>query len=460
MEKLQALLAERYEVWWDHEIHSGDYRAEIERQLSTAKCVIPVWCRISRTGGNVVDEAEFAKRRAVPLLPVRIEDVELPIGFGSLHTIDLLGWNGESAHAGVEDLLRNVQTLLGSRARLLPRIQQLGVGGCSIALPAFFLSVSSHETPLRPEAAVNALTLFGANTLLVSAYDIIHEKSAADIVRYLETCRSNNAVVLLDSGNYEAYRKGDQDWKPEALREAIAKTPHDLFFCFDDVEPPAEVDEVVRRVLAAVERDSVPGCAPALPIVHAPRDSATGLARPDLIGEVLKRVSRELRPPLVAVPERELGGGLLARARTVYEIRRTLDELGFYQPLHLLGTGNPLSIAVFTAVGADSFDGLEWCRTAVDHGSGRLYHFQQFDFFSWQSDQLANSPVVREAVTSNKVEYSGKVVFHNLEFFQTWMDDLREHVRTGKMDRFLSDKLPGGITGMKRLEKVVPEVFG
>ena len=147
------------------------------------------------------------------------------------------------------------------------------------------------------------------------------------------------------------------------------------------------------------------------------------------------------------------------RARNVYRIRRELDTLGFYQPLHLLGTGNPLSIAVYTSVGADCFDGLEWCRTVADHDKGRLYHFQQYDFFAWQSEQYAVSAIVREAVRSSKVEFSGKVVFHNLEFFASWMKELREHVSSNKVDRFLSDKLPGGTRDMKLLETTVPEVF-
>src|SRR5258708_28252601 len=91
---LYALLLERYDVWWDEQIHSGDYRAEIEQRLAESRCVIPVWCRISRAEGNVIDEAMFAKRRWIPLMPVRIEDVEPPLGFGSLHTVELLSSAG------------------------------------------------------------------------------------------------------------------------------------------------------------------------------------------------------------------------------------------------------------------------------------------------------------------------------------------------------------------------------
>lgn len=463
--KLHALLSEQYDVWWDEKIHSGPYRQEIEKQLTQTKCVIPVWCRVSRDRENVIDEASFAKRRGIPLLPVKIEDVESPLGFDSLHTIDLIGWKGEREHPAIQTLIRNIAKALDSPPI---RLTQIVINNHLIDAPVFFRSVSSHETPIAPEEAVRALKLFGPDTLLVSAYDMVHQENADRIVNDLESYRSSGGIVLLDSGNYEAYRKEDHEWNPDLLRKAIEATPYDEAFCFDELKPPSEVDEAVRAVVSAVERDSAHAQRPVLPIIHAPLDAATGIARVDLVPEVMKRVARELRPTLLAVPERELGAGLMERARNVYQIRKQLDTLGFYQPLHLLGTGNPLSIAVFTAVGADCFDGLEWCRTVVDHETGQLYHFQQYDLFAWQSKQYAVSPIVRDAVRSDKVKFSGKVVFHNLEFFASWMKELREHVSEGKLEIFLSDKFPGGPRveggkrrkeGMKLLEIAVPEVF-
>jgi hypothetical protein len=89
----------------------------------------------------------------------------------------------------------------------------------------------------------------------------------------------------------------------------------------------------------------------------------------------------------------------------VRRIRDELDKLPFYQPLHILGTGNPWSIAVLAAAGADSFDGLEWCRVAVDRDTGRLNHFQHFDFFAYQA-RLADSPIALAAVDDEGVDWS------------------------------------------------------
>jgi len=457
VKRLADILGERHSVWWDGRIHSGNYRVEIENELSQSKCVIPVWCRVSRTDGDVLDEAQFAQRRGISLLPIRIEDVDPPLGFGSLHTIDLIGWDGDSENFGVQQLLQNLDVALMSKPFRLRRVNSAAIDDRSLVLPAFFRSVSSHETQLRPEAAVDALKLLRTDAILVSAYDMIHETRSGKIARNLRRCMSEGSIIALDSGNYEAYRKRDNTWTQKKFHSALSRTPHDFAFCFDDLKPPTGVDPIVQKVVKACERDARHTTKPVVPIVHAVRRSNGGINASNL-PEILMRVARELRPVMIAVPERELGDGLLMRARAIFQIRCKLDTLGFYQPLHILGTGNPISIAILSAAGADSFDGLEWCRTVVDHETALLYHFQQYEFFAWQSAE-AVSPVVREAASSAKVQFAGKVAFHNLEFFQAWMEDVRTTIGNGRLDRLLTAKLPGGTKGLKQLESVVPELF-
>jgi hypothetical protein len=42
-----------------------------------------VWCRVSRSDEDVIDEASFAKKRGIKLLPVKLDDVDPPLGKGS-----------------------------------------------------------------------------------------------------------------------------------------------------------------------------------------------------------------------------------------------------------------------------------------------------------------------------------------------------------------------------------------
>jgi TolB-like protein/Tfp pilus assembly protein PilF len=93
---VKAVEAEGLSVWWDAHISAGDeWRETIQRELDAAKCVIVVWSQrsVAREGRFVRDEATRAERRGV-LLPVRIDPVEPPLGFGETQALDLAGWNG------------------------------------------------------------------------------------------------------------------------------------------------------------------------------------------------------------------------------------------------------------------------------------------------------------------------------------------------------------------------------
>lgn len=93
-----ALEAEGFSVWWDAQIGAGiRWREDIQQHLDNAKCVIVAWSKLSvGPGGSFVrDEATRAQRRGA-YLPVRIDDVEPPLGFGEMQALSLKGWKGSS----------------------------------------------------------------------------------------------------------------------------------------------------------------------------------------------------------------------------------------------------------------------------------------------------------------------------------------------------------------------------
>jgi serine/threonine-protein kinase len=93
---VQALQANGFSVWWDAQIGGGDeWRRSIEQQLDAARCVLVVWSKRSTgpEGRFVRDEASRAMERSV-YLPVRIDNVRLPLGFGETQALNLTGWRG------------------------------------------------------------------------------------------------------------------------------------------------------------------------------------------------------------------------------------------------------------------------------------------------------------------------------------------------------------------------------
>ena len=93
---VEALEADGLTVWWDAHIGGGDeWRRTIEQQLDAAKCVLVVWSKRSTApeGRFVRDEATRAMERGV-YLPVRIDNVRMPLGFGETQALSLTGWKG------------------------------------------------------------------------------------------------------------------------------------------------------------------------------------------------------------------------------------------------------------------------------------------------------------------------------------------------------------------------------
>lgn len=99
-------------VWWDRQVASGETWANlIERELESTGCVIVLWSANSVQSPWVLDEAAYA-RDMRKLIPVMIEDVQLPIGFRALQSFVLTDWNGEQDHPSFRRLLDPVSHLV------------------------------------------------------------------------------------------------------------------------------------------------------------------------------------------------------------------------------------------------------------------------------------------------------------------------------------------------------------
>lgn len=289
------------------------------------------------------------------------------------------------------------------------RIFDLPVAQTVIQMPCFFPSVSSVKTHLMPVDYTEFLEAAAQPLFLVSAYDIAHclPEQYMRMIASLQRSKARGTVILMDSGNYESFWKGGSVWTPERYQEITRASEYHLCFCYDNLKPPDSAEEIAEDVVSRVLQCQDHASGTVVPIIHGPTE---------LLPFISRMVAEELYPLLIAIPERELGYGIFHRTQTVRRIRESLNEAGLYCPLHLLGTGNPLSIIAYAMAGADSFDGLEWCQTVVNHETGKLFHFQQWDLFKEQTEWGYN----------DLLPYTQSVLMHNLVFYAKFMRDLRE----------------------------------
>jgi hypothetical protein len=89
------LEAAGFSVWWDRRIMPGKTWDEvIGASLDAAACVVVLWSKVSVQSRWVREEAERGADRGI-LVPIFIEKVEPPFGFGRIEAADLSAWKGD-----------------------------------------------------------------------------------------------------------------------------------------------------------------------------------------------------------------------------------------------------------------------------------------------------------------------------------------------------------------------------
>jgi TolB-like protein/Flp pilus assembly protein TadD len=117
-----ALEAEGLSVWWDQHIEPGSHwRESIAQSLMTAPCVIVLWTEASVGAGGrfVQDEAGRAQQRGV-YLPVRLDQVDPPLGFGEQQCVSMFGWRGSRTAPEFQTLKAAAQAMLAGEPAPTP----------------------------------------------------------------------------------------------------------------------------------------------------------------------------------------------------------------------------------------------------------------------------------------------------------------------------------------------------
>jgi formylglycine-generating enzyme required for sulfatase activity len=109
-----ALEEEGWSVWWDPMLRAGErFNDVIEKALKESKCVVVMWSKRSAESLYVRDEAMYALNRN-RVVPVMIEELELPFRFEGLHTPNLIGWDGLNDSPEFRRLVEDIKAIVDS----------------------------------------------------------------------------------------------------------------------------------------------------------------------------------------------------------------------------------------------------------------------------------------------------------------------------------------------------------
>lgn len=450
--QLVTLLKNNWDVWWARDIAHGDWEEAVRSEIDKSTAVVVVLSQHAKGKRKTIikDEMRYAQNKSKKIFPLLIGPADVPFGFGDLNHTEAHGWKGEENNSGYQQLKNKISATIGGERNAhngLARPQDIIVRGKTLRLPAFVFSLSSHETQVDPKVGSKLLQMLEPSASLISAYDVRKDYlDDHDFHANIGKMKKSQGILFMDSGNYEAYRKKDRyssrknpkGWRCSYFREVAAMISPDIAFSFDRIDPVGTPEEIIKQIVNDFRKDDralQPRDYELCPIIHLPKKFEGSLA--DCAAQIVSCVARELDPIMLSIPERELGDGMLERVKTVRDIRKALDEIGKYYPIHLLGTGNPLSMNALAAAGADSFDGLEWCRTVAEYHTGFLFHFQQFDFFSQVQLNRIQDAGIRHIVENPSIPYSVRTLSYNVDFFKDWTRTMQNLIHSRQTETLL-----------------------
>lgn len=307
------------------------------------------------------------------------------------------------------------------------KIYQIQIHGKNLVLPTYFPAISSAETRFMLEPLLEAILRSGYPRLLVSAYDLaqLPEKRHQNVHRILSNYKENN-FVFLDSGTFESFWFNDKQWSFSKYKKQLSRICPDLYTSFDSVPTLQQSYEDIEHETFNNIRNS-----------HKLKRNNSCLfachgQNPNQLVKLVKNVVKsEVVPEMIGIPERDCGKTIEDKIKTVQKIRDILDEFNSKIVFHILGLGNPLTMALLTFSGANSFDSVDWSRWIVDRKT-------------FQFTDLANLPLLHcscKACKTKQIDYSLKAIFHNLLFYQDFILQLQQVIIDRKEIGFLKRHL-------------------
>lgn len=322
-----------------------------------------------------------------------------------------------------------------------PRSFRIEISNKTIETPFFFPAISSVNRTFPQLEYLKILCASGYPGFLISSYDIYHSDKTdkAEIYKTLSDSTDEGTIILLDSGNFEAYWHSDNKWSITKFRSVLNDITIDLCLSFDVFwEDSKSLKEHTDQTISHVAKTaSFQKTGLTIPIIHSQKK---------YLSTITKNIAKKMNPEIIAIPERELGQSIFERSETIQRIREELDKTGKPIALHLLGTGNPVSILIYSLCGADMFDAFEWYKYLINFKDGSISDFSHGDLLN------CSCPVCKE----KKAAYPAKTMVHNLIFYTKLMGDIRKSLISGSIDdllsQYLSSKSAKCVKGIARLK--------
>jgi hypothetical protein len=294
--------------------------------------------------------------------------------------------------------------------------------------PLLVPSFSSKGFP-DMKKIVALMSEFITDAVLVSAYDRYYGHFTAKTLSF-------PSVIFLDSGGYEARVEHDlsesygKDYKPskwtaEYHRSVIKEWEASVPTVLVSFDSPARHSMIERQIAAALKlKQEFPDSPHELLIKPEHKSELLDM-------ELLPKVLGELGNfTIIGFTEHELDNRIIGRMQKIARARRILDDAGIQAPIHIFGSLDTFSTALYFLSGAEIFDGLTWLR---------------FGFYEGQTVYKQNYSSIKgeNGILKNARELSHAMWKDNYYYLESLRDQMRNFARTENYESFeqISSKL-------------------
>jgi hypothetical protein len=265
---------------------------------------------------------------------------------------------------------------------------------------------------------------FITGAVLVSAYDEHYGHIASQKLTF-------PSVIFLDSGGYEARVEHDlsesygQDYKPHKWRShdhrsVIENWKSNVPTVMVSFDSPAKHCHIERQVQAALK---LKGDFPQFP--HELLIKPERKRGPVEIEKLLPQITEDLGEfAAIGFTEYELDDRIIGRMLKIAQARRILDEAGLDVPIHIFGSLDTFSTALYFLSGAEIFDGLTWLR---------------FGFFEGQTIYRHNYGAMKNSngLLRKSEDLSHSMWKDNYYYLEALREQMRNFIRDGTYAAFL-----------------------
>ncbi len=240
-------------------------------------------------------------------------------------------------------------------------------GSALFRTPLLVPSFSSKGFP-ELRKIVSLMSEFITGPVLVSAYDLFYRKLLPSHLAF-------PSVLFLDSGGYEARVEHDlsEAYGADYCPKAWVQDQHEKVLSrWKPTTPTVAVNydnperhTALSRQLESAQRQfrDHPAFVPEFLIKPEQKGAPVDV-------QSIRRIAPDLKTvAIIGITERELGDTLIRRMETIAEVRRILDSAGVQAPIHVFGSLDTLSTALYYVAGAEIFDGLTWLRFGYHDGT-------------------------------------------------------------------------------------------